>query len=185
MTKCIFDFDNTVVFTNSANNSAYNNALELMGLKPVITRDRLTRDKVFEIYPDLSEAEKIRLVSIKQECFSPAFTILNNELIGIIRSLGPDSCVLWSCADRSRVEKCLKYYLIENCFGDFITSPKVTIPEEVSYLCKKYLCSPNDLIFYDDNREILNQLEGIGCRCVEIINHQTSMTIINIKKTIK
>ena len=161
--KYVFDFDNTVVFSDAANNAAYNEVLELFGLPAIKTTARITRRDVFERYLDLTEEERVKIVREKQKHYSPELTVLNQNIIDLVIKNEPENCVLWSRADSDRVERILDYHGIRYFFSDVIISPKKSINEEIAFLCSRYSCRPCDLVIYDDEPIILKQINEIGC----------------------
>lgn len=166
--KYIFDLDNTLVFTDTANNAAYNKALIQMNLPPIHQSERITREIVFKKYPELSGQEKNYLVNLKQKFFSPGETTINEDLCRVVKSLNKQDCVLWSRAEMNRAERILQYYGMRELFCEVVFSPKMRIADEINWLCRKFTCSRKNLVFYEDNSEIADQIKAMGCCCVLI-----------------
>lgn len=68
-TKHIFDLDNTLVYTNEANNDAYNMALIQFGMKPIEGVERITREIVFEKYSNLTDLQRYQIVKKSKNYF--------------------------------------------------------------------------------------------------------------------
>ena len=64
----VFDLDNTLVFTDALNNEAYNFILKKFGLSEIQNVERITREVVFQKYPEV-EKWKDEIIVLKQKFF--------------------------------------------------------------------------------------------------------------------
>ena len=117
MIKYIFDLDNTLVYTDELNNEAYNYALKVLNKDTIDIDSRITREIVF-LKIKLNEDEKKTILKIKQEYFIENIKKLklNEQLISFLKSQNPEDCILWTKADKNRVEAILNYFDLKKYF---------------------------------------------------------------------
>lgn len=160
----VFDLDNTLIYTDYLNNESYKFALCKIGIEnfeDINYSKRITRDYIHIRYPNLSDNEIKRLISIKQEYFINNIdkTILNKKLIDYINIISNKNCILWTMADKERVEAILEYYDLKRNFFDIYYSKKINIKQDIEYICNTYKCKINNLIFCDEDINIKKILE--------------------------
>lgn len=160
MYKYIFDLDNTLVFTDDLNNEAYNYALVKLDKKPIYDKKRITREIVFSKY-ELTEEEKNYLVNLKQEYFLENVEKIhkNEDLLKFLTSKSPADCILWTSAEKCRVEAILSYLSLFNAFSWIIYSSKISIEKDLDKICKHFQCSKSRLVFYENDSKVLNELK--------------------------
>lgn len=166
----IFDLDNTLIYTDLLNNNSYNYALIQQGLEPIDNYTRITRDIVFINYPHLNNEQKSKIIRLKQEFFINNIhnTQPNTPLFAILQSQDTEHCVLWTKADKIRVETLLAYYKINNSFKKILYSDKVNISQDVEKICELYKCKPEQLVFYEDNQYVIRKLQQLGLNAVPV-----------------
>lgn len=151
MIKYIFDLDNTLVYTDELNNEAYNYALKVLNKDTIDIDSRITREIVF-LKIKLNEDEKKTILKIKQEYFIENIKKLklNEQLISFLKSQNPEDCILWTKADKNRVEAILNYFDLKKYFIWIFYSDKTNIINDINFMTKKLCCSKCDLIIFDD-----------------------------------
>lgn len=164
----IFDFDNTLVYTDRANNDAYRRALALEGLACPAAEGRITRQTVRAAYPWLSEDRLAHIVRSKQRLFSRELTVPNAPLIERVRSLGRDRCLLWSSAGRDRLFSLLDYYGLRDCFFAVRLSGKRDVVRELEKLARDFSLNLQDLTVYEDTRMHIMALRARGIRVADM-----------------
>ena len=65
----VFDLDNTLIFTDSLNNEAYNYALKQLSFNTIHNYKRITRAVVFDRFPNISNENRNRIFELKQKYF--------------------------------------------------------------------------------------------------------------------
>lgn len=166
-TKHIFDLDNTLVYTNEANNDAYNMALIQLGMKPIEGVERITREIVFEKYSNLTDLQRCRIVEKKQELFPLEKTRTNKDLLWFVRQIGRDNCFVWSGADPMRGRAILRYHEMETLFADVQFSKKENITQELFELSRCLGISLQDITIYEDIDEYIIELRNIGITVID------------------
>ena len=156
----VFDLDNTLIFTDKLNNDSYAYALNQLKLSEIYDCARVTRDIVFNAYPNLGIEEQNKIIELKQRFFSENLneTKLNQDLYDVLTSKNPVSCVLWTSADEFRVQFLLNHHKIENCFRSILYSKKDNLLHDINEICDMCKCKPTQLIFYEDNKNVINKL---------------------------
>ena len=159
--RYVFDLDNTLVMTNILNNDAYNYALTTLRMPPINTHARITRKVVFELYPHLPEIKKNQIVELKQNYFKDNLNHSqpNLDLINFLQSKTSSHCILWTSADKVRVIDLLMHYKIDKNFISVLYSNKFEIYEDTKEICKIFNCSSKQLIFFEDDENIINRLQ--------------------------
>lgn len=151
MCKYIFDLDNTLVFTNSLNNEAYNYALAQLGKDSLQTKSRITRKVIFQKI-QLTEIEQETLIESKQKYFINHLDKIeiNKELFALINQTRKENCVLWTSAERVRVEAILKHFKISDKFCCIYYSDKKNVKDELNGIIHSQKWEKNEVIVYDD-----------------------------------
>ena len=140
MIKYIFDLDNTLVYTDELNNEAYNYALKVLNKDTIDIDSRITREIVF-LKIKLNEDEKKTILKIKQEYFIENIKKLklNEQLISFLKSQNPEDCILWTKADKNRVEAILNYFDLKKYFIWIFYSDKTNIINDINFMTKNYV----------------------------------------------
>lgn len=164
--RYVFDLDNTLVMTDELNNSSYNYALTQLGMHPIKTHTRITRDIVFAKYPNLADFQKNKIIAIKQSYFINHInlTSLNTSLITLLRSKEAAHCILWTSADKKRVSALLKYYDLEKRFLKIVYSKKQMICKDINKICEIFNCSSASLLLFDNDIKVVKMLKEAGLR---------------------
>ena len=162
------------MFTDNLNHDAYQHALLEVGLLPIGTCARLTREVVFDHYPLLSLHEKEHIIAAKQKYFIEHIhcTIPNKNLISLLKSKPTEQCLLWTSADAERVYAMLKHYEIEAEFKKILFSNKRNLVDDIRVICNIFLCTPEKLIFFEDNQNIGDKLRTMGQRVQGCLTQQ-------------
>lgn len=118
----VFDMDNTLVKTDRANNLAYSEAISsVLGAKYAIDDGkRFTRNKLREIFPQLTQKQIDEIIVRKEKSFESLLkeTELNKNLFNILKHLYHEGChtiLLTNCQAGRAISLC-KYYNITKFF---------------------------------------------------------------------
>ena len=168
--KYVFDLDNTLVYTNLLNNDSYNYALSTAGLPRIDNIERITRQVVFEKCPNMSRTVRNEILRVKQEYFKKNLhTIVpNTTLLKMLALQKKEDCILWTSADCKRVKEVLRFYDLEEEFVGVIFGEKQNIALELEEICKIFKCKLGQIIFYEDNKEVIRKLIELKANVVEI-----------------
>jgi DNA processing protein len=168
LNRYVFDLDNTLIRTNSLNNNAYNYALSTLDLPVINSYARITRDIVFKEYPNLSKEQKELITQLKQDYFINhlQLTSVNEHVLKALHSQSAEHCILWTSADKVRVQALLTYYKIDNAFNEVLFSDKNNTKQDIEKICKIFKCNSEELIFYEDNHEILERLQKLKMKTI-------------------
>lgn len=163
MKRYVFDLDNTLIFTDLLNNDAYNYALDIHELAPIIDCRRITRDVVFKKYPYLNNLQKNEIIELKQGYFMNNLkrTIPNKSLLKVMVAQNINHCMLWTSADETRVTALLEYYNICSTFRKILFSNKIEVVQDIKKTCELFECDLDHLIFYEDNRRVIDELQNL------------------------
>lgn len=163
MYKHIFDLDNTLVFTDQLNSEAYNYALNLLGKESIYDVNRITREVIFSRY-DLAEDEKRSLVTLKQKYFLDNIEKIqkNENLLKFLTSKNSADCILWTSAEKCRVEAILNFLKLTGAFSRVLNSKKKNIRDDLKIICQHFQCSKSQLKFYENDSNVLNELILFG-----------------------
>lgn len=166
--KFIIDLDNTLVFSDDANNTAYNMALDLEGVNPILVNGRITRSTVLETYPELAGERIDRIIANKSRLYPVHETRLNRDLVKYIRTQGKNACLLWSSASEKRILSILDYHKIKNLFFDIFISTKSDVFKDLEVMVSRYVMTYQELIVFEDNDRYIEELREKGIRVVDI-----------------
>lgn len=169
--KYIIDFDNTIVYTDEVNSLAYNKALTMLGYKPLIFEGRITRKIVAKQFSEISEHDLEKIIKLKQKIvIENILKIKCNEcLIKFIKSKGTANCILWTSAEKQRVQVILKKLNLFHLFSRIKYSDKKDIKSDIDWFLEVFKCNKNDMCFIEDNEEVIEQVA------------QNDIKIINVK----
>jgi phosphoglycolate phosphatase-like HAD superfamily hydrolase len=164
----IFDLDNTLIYTDALNNLAYNYALSCFGLNSIKDTQRITREIIRNKYPHLSQLEIDNISQLKQDYFKQNLikTNCNKSLVKFLRQQDPNQCMLWTSADKNRTLELLKYYQLNHHFTGVLFSPKENIDEDIQKLTANLNCANDELIIFDDNELVINELPKLGVNII-------------------
>lgn len=170
MKKYIYDLDNTLVYSNYLNNYSYNYALKVKGIHSVNGYERITRDVIIKKYPELDDKLLNEIIQIKQLIFlcNLKYTKPNLNLIEFVKSGLKDNAILWTSGDRNRVISILRYYDITNCFKYVLFSNKENISEDIIKICSIFNCTPQNLVFFEDNIEVINKIKKLDVEVLKV-----------------
>lgn len=159
MYKYIFDLDNTLVFTDKLNSEAYNYALDSLGKENINDVKRITREVVFSKYY-LTENEKKKLLDLKRRYFIDNITKIqkNDELLFLLSGINSSDCLLWTSAERCRVEAILRYLNLFSAFSFILYSDKKNIKNDLDSICRHFKCQKSSLKVYEADNTLLNKI---------------------------
>lgn len=168
--KYVFDLDNTLVYTNSLNNDSYNYALSMLGLPKIYNIERITRETIFTRYPNISVDLRNEILETKQEYFKKNLdrTVLNSILLKLLLAQKKEDCLLWTSATEDRAMEILRFYGIEKEFIGMIFGEKENMYLELERICKILKCKLEQIIFYEDNEQVIIKLLDLGVNVVKV-----------------
>lgn len=174
MKRYVFDLDNTLIYTDSLNNDSYNYALNRQGLAPIKGCKRLTQDIIFHRYRDMNNAQKNEIIESKQEYFVNNLnsTVPNTSLLQVLKAQSVESCMLWTSANKTRVLAILEYYNICNAFRKILYSNKIEVTQDINKICELFECDLEQLVFYEDNRRVIEDLQQLKLRVVPVLSSE-------------
>lgn len=161
--KYVFDLDNTLVFTDCANNYSYNYALMRKGLFPITDCTRITREILKIKYPNINEVCKQEIIELKRRCFGAnlEMSTLNTAIYNILDSNKANDCILWTSAEECRVKSILEYYNLSRKFKTIYYSNKLNVSYDIENICQIHQCSPNQLVVFEDNFDVIKRLQQL------------------------
>lgn len=162
--RYVFDLDNTLIMTDELNNISYNYALAQFGLHTIETSTRITRSTVLANYPNLADSQREKIIELKQRYFieNINLTSLNMRLTKILQSKEAAHCILWTNADKKRVDALLRLYDLEKYFANIVYSEKLMLGHDINEICEYFDCAPASLLFFEDDAKIIEELKALG-----------------------
>ncbi len=157
-----------MIYTDQANNLAYNVALKKEGMEPIIIPGRITHETVLEIYPDLTDVQLARIISHKKAVYSADKTYVNDSLLRQVKRQGRDSCFIWTSADPDRATAIIDYHGLREWFSGIYFSKKVDIRQELEKFSQYFSFCPQDMVVYEDTDKYIQELRNIGITVVDI-----------------
>ena len=85
-------------------------------------------------------------------------TLPSKEIFPKLVNSSKDENILWTSAEEVRVFAILEYYKITEKFKKILFSKKTDVEKDVGEICKLFKCSQEDLIFFEDNFNVIYEL---------------------------
>jgi len=100
------------------------------------------------------------LISQKQNYFIKNICRVqtNNFLFDLLRKFEKDQCILWTSADRKRVESMIKEFDLQCLFCRVIFSDKSNISEEINHICSELACTTDKLLVFENDAFVAKEL---------------------------
>lgn len=170
MKRYVFDLDNTLIYTDALNNESYNYALKLLGLASIEDCKRITRNVVFNKYPELNNNQKNEIIELKQKYFASNLkqTIPNSSLLLFLEAQNVEMCMLWTSADETRVLVILEHYKIRNAFKKILFSNKFKVIQDIEKIREIFECDLEHLFFYEDNWIVIQDLKQLKLNVISV-----------------
>ena len=138
----IFDLDNTLIYSDAANNLAYKEAVRnVVNGDLRIDGGRITRGDIAARFPKLSVAQLSKIIAAKESLYPQYFdrTLLNPALLSILKQLAANQkrTILLTYGGKNRALQLLEYYGIGKYFSekyfkeDFSTMSKYKFATDV------------------------------------------------------
>ena len=110
----IFDLDNTLIYSDTANNLAYKDAVRnVVNGDLQIDGGRITRGDIAARFPKLSVAQLSKIIATKESLYPQYFdrTLLNPALLSILKQLAANQkrTILLTYGGKSRALQLLEY----------------------------------------------------------------------------
>jgi len=154
--KFVFDLEGTLVHTDELNTKCYNDALQKFGHKPILNIKRVTRNNKItdeKIYKEKQQLFLERLNEVK----------LNDRFVKILREC-KDNAVIFTSSDAIKARAILKHFDLSSFR---IVSKTENIDLDIQKLCEFFSCSREQLVFFDDDKELRSKLGKLSCRVVK------------------
>lgn len=121
------------------------------------------------MYPRFDKMKE--LTDIKQAYFINHLneTVLNKDVACILDVVQVEQCILWTSAEPSRAIALLDHYKLTNKFKKIIYSEKINIIHDIQSICVHGYCEQEDLVFYEDNTDIIKSLKKLKFSVCEIV----------------
>ena len=119
----IFDLDNTLIYSDTANNLAYKEAVRNVIHKDLdIKSGRITRGDIASHYPNLTATQLSKIIKEKEKSYAKYFdfTLLNVALLNILKQLSSANqrTILMTYSGSERACQLLEFYGIDKYFSE-------------------------------------------------------------------
>ncbi len=159
----IIDLDNTLVFTDEANNKSYIDALKLFEIKLSEIPKRITREYIIKYV-----CADCECIILKKEDLFCKYIDCCNLNITLFDKIKTEKNILWTSASPKRVKQILNYLNINNIFIDIIYSSKQSPLDDISKICSKFETDFKNIIVYEDNYQVIDKLRIHSIECNHI-----------------
>ena len=162
----LVDLDNTLIFTNAANNAAYLSAANSLGFPTLFSKHnqfRITRADL----TSLSESMQQKIIIKKQKIYHSFLnqTILNKALFQLLKNSNRD-VFLVSNADENRANSLIEYHHLHDLFKEKIFCP--SIPNKYEVALKRLNLLPNSVLIVDDDKLQRQQAATLGLQTSQL-----------------
>lgn len=154
----IFDLDNTLVYSDFANNIAYREAVKnVIGADLEICRTRITRDNIAMQFPNLSATEISKVIQEKEHQYEKHInkTILNTALVDVLKYMkGKNmSSILLTYSSKHRAEQLLRFHGISNLFSAKYYKEDYEGKSKYKYATTTLGLNGSDIILFENEQE--------------------------------
>ena len=161
----VFDLDNTLVKTNTANNKSYQEAIgKYVSFDVEISASRrFTRDDLFNVFPKIDDAIIEKIVSLKEQLFEKYLseTKLNENLFRILVLLNNREDVLLLTDSRTRrAKQILAYYSLSPFFSGMYYHENFLDCNKYQFLEKIGIDKTQVVLFENSQREKYNAIKN-------------------------
>ena len=167
----IIDIDNTLIYTDILNTKGYLYGLATKGLEPLEWVPRITRKTIRQWYPNLQEIEIQEIVDLKQKYVQDHVQVsqLNQPIADVLERQGVAQCALWTAAHPHRIQGLLNFHRATD-YRTIRYSDKSAedVGEAIQYFCNLFNCDANELCFYEDNHDVIRELQRYNVTVKEV-----------------
>lgn len=154
----IFDLDNTLIYTDFANNIAYREAVKnIIGADLEICCSRITRDSIAMLFPNLSATEMSKVIQEKEHQYEKHInkTILNTALVDVLKYMkGKNmSSILLTYSSKHRAEQLLRFHGISNLFSAKYYKEDYEGKSKYKYATTTLGLNGSDIILFENEQE--------------------------------
>lgn len=149
-------------FTDELNNESYNSALIENKFNPIPNyHKRITRAVVIACYPEINDKVLFELIRRKQEYFVNNMSKIqtNTFLFDILKRAKKGRCVLWTSAERRRVDGIISEFDLQRYFDKIIFSSKKHIAEDIYHVCSELACMREQLLVFENDATVVKELQ--------------------------
>lgn len=157
----MIDLDGTLVFTNQANNLAYQKAVELVTNTnfPLTNSKRITKDVIKSTFKGISQSDFSRIVELKNKLYKSFLnkTKVCQPMLKIIKMLKDNGMKisLVSNANFQRAISTLEFHNLISYFDDVFCKEKDQQTKFDSVFCGLKV-APNQILVFDNEIKQLN-----------------------------
>ena len=163
----LFDMDGMLFFTDELNNESYNLALIENNFNPIRGEKRITREIVKDFYPEIDEQKMAVLINKKQDYFTKNICRVqkNDFLFDILSKTERKNCILWTSAEKKRVDSMIEEFGLQRFFGRVIFSTKKHISKDIDHICEEFICTREQLCAFENDVLVAKELkeDNVGC----------------------
>jgi phosphoglycolate phosphatase-like HAD superfamily hydrolase len=176
----VYDLDNTLIFTDEANNHSYIKVLKHFGYDPsrLHTIARITSKRIQQSYPEMTRFKLWRIKRNKLKVFLDNLHLvrLNDIVAETIEAYKDRVIIIWTSSNRKRALALIKHLNIRNDW--MLCTQKGTasaVDRIVSRIEKKYRVNLHQILFYEDDHKVRSLLCGVGALTVAVEPFKTQL----------
>lgn len=163
----IFDLDNTLIYSDLANNFSYKEAVRnILNEDLNITAGRITRNDLKTMFPNLTTLQMSNIVHEKEKKYKTYFnmTILNTALVMILKYLSENNkrTILLTYSGKNRAEQLLKYHGIDNLFAEKYYKEDYGKNTKYKFATDVLAINSHNLVLFENETESLNDAVNNG-----------------------
>jgi beta-phosphoglucomutase len=164
-----FDMDDTLIFTNVANFSAYRDAIKTITAIDISTfldpsKDRVNRENLLFILPRLTQLELDKIVLLKEKLYPnylPETKINKDVLEPLLNYCMSNDTVLVTNSSKSRALLTLKYHNLTSKFSHCFFKEKNKL-DKYQNVFSSMAISPNNVIVFENEPIEINHAIRAG-----------------------
>ncbi len=158
----IFDLDNTLIYSDYANNISYKEAIKnVIGANLNISCPRITRNCIATQFPDLSADDMSKVIQEKERQYKKHInkTILNTALVDVLRYIKRNnmSSILLTYSAKYRAEQLLEFHGISNLFSAKYYKEDYGEKSKYKYATSVLGLKGSDIILFENEQGGMNE----------------------------
>lgn len=158
----IFDLDNTLIYSDIANNISYREAIRnVIGTELNICCPRITRSSITTQFPNLSTDEMSKVIQEKELHYAKHInkTMLNTALVNALKYMRDNdmTSILLTYSSKRRAEQLLKFHGISNLFSAKYYKEDYNGKSKYKYATSTLGLRSSDIILFENEQEGMNE----------------------------
>ena len=158
----IFDLDNTLIYSDLANNISYREAIRnVIGADLNICCPRITRSSLTKQLPNLSSNDLSKVIQEKEVQYEKHInkTILNSALVDVLKYMKDNgmSSILLTYSSKHRAEQLLMYHGISDLFSAKYYKEDYEGKSKYKYATSTLGLKDSDIILFENEQEGMNE----------------------------